>query len=113
MLTNQDDGKVVDIHPGKSKSSAVALFNKYSDKLDWVETVAMDFSHSYIGATRECFAEHYIVFDNIHVETQSTIRREKVRREIQRTNTEELRYQIKKHVRWLILRGCSITIRIV
>lgn len=110
VLTNQDDGKVVDIHPGKSKSSAVALFNKYSDKLDWVETVAMDFSHSYIGATRECFAEHYIVFDKFHVSQYVNRCLEKVRREIQRKLPEELRYQIKKHVRWLILRrDCNMT----
>lgn len=110
VLTNQDDGKVVDIHPGKSKSSAVALFNKYSDKLDWLETVAMDFSHSYIGATRECFAEHYIVFDKFHVSQYVNRCLEKVRREIQRKLPEELRYQIKKHVRWLILRrDCNMT----
>lgn len=110
VLTNQDDSKVVDIHPGKSKSSAMALFNKYYDKLDWLETVAMDFSHSYIGATRECFAEHYIVFDKFHVSQYVNRCLEKVRREIQRKLPEELRYQIKKHVRWLILRrDCNMT----
>lgn len=104
VLTNQDDSKVVDLYPGKSKDSATALFNKYSDKLNWLETVAMDFSQSYIGATRECFAEHYIVFDKFHVSQYVNRCLEKVRREIQRNLPEDLRYQIKKHVRWLILR---------
>lgn len=104
VLTNQEDGKVVDIYPGKSKSSAIALFNKYYHKWDWLETVAMDFSHSYIAATREYFAEHYIVFDKFHVSQYVNRSLEKVRREIQRELPDELRYQIKKHSRWLILR---------
>lgn len=104
VLTNQDDSKVVDIQMGKSKDSAKALFRKYSDKLDWLETVAMDFSQSYISATSECFAEHYIVFDKFHVSQYVNRCLERVRRDIQRNLPDDVRYQIKKHIRWLILR---------
>ncbi|HHV37601.1 MAG TPA: ISL3 family transposase [Candidatus Cloacimonetes bacterium] len=104
VLTNQEDSKVIDIYPGKSKESALALFKKYSDKLTWLETVAMDFSHSYISATKDYFAEHYIVFDRFHLSQYVNRCLEKVRREIQRDMPDDIRYIIKKHTRWLILR---------
>lgn len=104
VLTNQEDSKVVDIYLGKSKASALALFEKYDDKMQWVETVAMDFSHSYIGATRQWFSERHIVFDKFHVSQYVNRCLEKVRREIQRNLPDDLRYKTKKHTRWLILR---------
>lgn len=104
VLTNQEDSKVVDIYLGKSKASALALFEKYDDKMHWLETVAMDFSHSYIGATRQWFSERHIVFDKFHVSQYVNRCLEKVRREIQRNLPDDLRYKTKKHTRWLILR---------
>jgi len=95
-LTNQEDSKVIDIYPGKSKESALALFKKYSDKLTWLETVAMDFSHSYISATKDYFAEHYIVFDRFHLSQYVNRCLEKVRREIQRDMPDDIRYIINK-----------------
>lgn len=107
VLTNQDDSRVVDLCRGKSKESAKSLFYKYSDKLDWLETVAMDFSQSYISATTECFAEHYIVFDKFHFSQYVNRCLEQVRRMIQRALPDDLRYQSKKHSRWLVLRRAS------
>ncbi len=39
VLTNQEDSKMVDIYLGKSKASALALFEKYDDKMHWLGTV--------------------------------------------------------------------------
>ena len=107
VLTNQDDSRVVDLCRGKSKQSAMSLFNKYSDKLDWLETVAMDFSQSYISATIECFAAHYIVFDKFHFSQYVNRCLEQVRRMIQRALPDDLRYQSKKYSRWLVLRRAT------
>jgi len=107
VLTNQEDSRVVDLCLGKSKESAKSLFHKYSDKLDWLETVAMDFSQSYISATTEYFAEHYIVFDKFHFSQYVNRCLEQVRRMIQRALPDDLRYQSKKYSRWLVLRRAS------
>jgi len=104
VLTNQNDGRVIDISLGKSKQSAISLFKVYADKLKWVETIAMDFSHSYVSAVSEWFTEQYIVFDRFHFSRIVNRKLEEVRRNIQHELPKELRYLSKKDSRWLVLR---------
>lgn len=104
VLTNQEDARVIDIHLGKSKNSALALFSRWSDKLKWIQTISMDFSQSYISAAVEAFNEHYIIFDRFHFSRIVNRHLEKIRREIQQRLPDELRKKSKKHSRWLVLR---------
>lgn len=104
VLTNQEDGKVIDLSPGKSKKSAIDLFKMYYDKLKWVETIAMDFSHSYVSAVSEWFTPHYIVFDRFHFSRIVNRKLEEVRRSIQQELPDDLKYKSKKDSRWLVLR---------
>jgi transposase len=104
VLTNQEDARVIDVSLGKSKQSALSLFRLWGDKLKWVETISMDFSQSYIGATAEYFNENYIVFDRFHFSRIVNRGLEQIRREIQRQLPDHQRRQSKKHSRWLALR---------
>jgi hypothetical protein len=45
FLTNQEDARIMDVSLGKSKQSALSLFRIWDDKLKWIETISMDFSH--------------------------------------------------------------------
>ena len=101
VLTNQEDGKIIDISKGKSKNSAIELFSKYDkyDKLNHLDTIAIDFSQSYISAVSEFFTDHYIVFDKFHFSRIVNRKMEIVRRTIQKELPEEERYDMKKHVR--------------
>jgi len=45
VLTNQEDARIMDVSLGKSKQSALSLFRIWDDKLKWIETISMDFSH--------------------------------------------------------------------
>lgn len=104
VMTNQEDAKVIDIHPGKSKNSAMTLFSRWGHKFNWLQTISMDFSQSYISAAVETFNEHYIVFDRFHFSRIVNRSLEKIRREIQQHLPDGLRKQSKKHSRWLVLR---------
>lgn len=104
VLTNQEDAKVIDIQLGKSKSSAMALFSRWSDKLAWIQTISMDFSQSYISAAVEAFNEHYIIFDRFHFSRIVNRHLEKIRREIQLRLPEELRKLSRQNSRWIVLR---------
>lgn len=104
VLTNQEDAKVIDIALGKSKQSAISLFRLWDDKLRWVETISMDFSQSYIGATCEFYSEHNIVFDRFHFSRIVNRYLEQIRRDIQRQLPDQKRHQSKKHSRWIVLR---------
>lgn len=98
-MTNQEDAKVIDINTGKSKKSAIDLFYRWGRKFNWLQTISMDFSQSYISAAAETFNEHYIVFDRFHFSRIVNRSLEKIRREIQQDLPEELRKQSKKHSR--------------
>ena len=106
VLTNQEDGKIIDISKGKSKNSAIELLSKYDKhgKFNHLDTIAIDFSQSYISAVSDFYADHYIVFDKFHFSRIVNRKMEIVRRLIQKELPEEERYDMKKHVRWLILR---------
>lgn len=104
VLTNQEDARIIDVALGKSKQSALNIFRLWDDKLKWIETISMDFSHSYIGAARDYYNESYIVFDRFHFSRIVNRCLEQIRREIQRQLPEQERKQSKKHSRWLVLR---------
>lgn len=103
VLTNQEDGKVIDISIGKSKASAQELFKKYEKKLKWLQTVTMDFSNSYISAVTEWWGSYLIVFDKFHFSRLVNRKLEEVRREIQREFEPALLKISKKKDRWLVL----------
>lgn len=104
VLTNQEDSKVIDIQLGKTKESALALFRKYDGKMKRLEFIAMDLGPAYISATKEYYAEHYIVFDKFHVSQYVNRCLESVRKEIQHKLPVNQMHKIKKDTRWLILR---------
>jgi len=104
VLTNQEDAKVIDVSLGKSKQSALQLFQDWGNKLKWVETISMDFSQSYIGAACQYYSEHYIVFDRFHFSRIVNRHLEQIRRNIQKQLSDEDRRHCKKIDRWLALR---------
>jgi transposase len=104
VLTNQEEAKVIDVSLGKSKQSALNLFQRWGDKFEWLETISMDFSQSYIVATSEFFNEHYIVFDRFHFSRIVNRHLEQIRRDIQRLMPDDEMRHCKKHSRWLVLR---------
>ena len=103
VLTNHEDGRVIDISVGKSKESAKELFKKYDRRLQWLDTVTMDFSNSYISAVSEWWGTHLIVFDRFHFSRLVNRKIEELRREIQRDFEPALLKRSKKKDRWLVL----------
>jgi transposase len=103
VLTNHEDGKVIDISMGKSKQSAIELFKKHDRRLRWVDSVTIDFSASYISAVSYWWNEHNIVFDKFHLSRLVNRKIEEVRREIQQNFDPVLLRQSKKQDRWLVL----------
>ncbi len=103
VITNHEDGCVIDLTMGKSKESAKELFRKYERRLRWIDTVTMDFSGSYIGAVSECWSADMIVFDRFHFSRLVNRKVEEVRRELQRDFESDKLRQSKKHDRWLVL----------
>ncbi len=106
VIANQEDGRIIDISKGKSKNSATSILSKYdkANKFNWLETISIDFSQSYISAVSDFYAPSYIVFDKFHFSRIVNRKMELIRREIQKELPDAERYKIKKHVRWLILR---------
>jgi len=68
VLTDLDQGRVLEVEPGRDKASALKLLEKIPAKQQGeIVAVAMDMSGSYAAAVEEKLPEADIVYDRFHV----------------------------------------------
>ncbi|MCB5230936.1 MAG: ISL3 family transposase, partial [Candidatus Cloacimonas sp.] len=104
VVTNQDDGKVVWLEPGRSAESLVSAYKKYPDRFETLSLATMDFWKPFETATNRLYPDCKIIYDRFHLSRLIGRAIESERREYQNELSKEDRKYIKKHTRWVLLR---------
>lgn len=82
ILSNVENGSVIDIIEGRTKEATVELLTRLPrETLDNIEAVAMDMWPAYIGAVAEVLPEAAGVFDRFHIKAHLNKAVDQVRRQ--------------------------------
>jgi len=94
VLSDPTAGVVIDVGEGRTKKATEDFLNASltQDQRDKVQTVSMDMSKAYIGATQKCLPHSHICFDKFHLvkylnEAVDNVRRREVKQAEELRNT--------------------------
>lgn len=102
VVSNQDDGKVIWVEPGRKQADCEKALRVL--KGHPVKAVCMDFWKPYEQSVRKAFPNAAVIPDKFHLARLLNKAVDAERRRYQRTLGRDERYRIKKTTHWVLLR---------
>jgi transposase len=105
IVMDLETGAVVFVGQGKGADALAPFWKRLKVAGACIEAVAMDMSRAYIDAVTTNLPEAQIVFDHFHVIKLFNEKLSELRRDMYREATEQMKKDVLKGTRWLLLRN--------
>ena len=105
IVLDLDSGAILFVGKGKKAESLRPFWRRLQAAHARIKAVAMDLSPAYQKAVSQHLPQATVVFDRFHVVKLLNQKLTQLRRELYRQATDDLRKQVLKGTRWLLLKN--------